>query len=336
MENIHTDLTIAALGEQSLLQRLFQFCPSSMVGDDAAVLTPQPNHEVVVTTDMLVEDVHFSDRTTSPLDIGWRSTAANLSDLAAMGATPLGITVSLGLPGDLQVSWLDQLYAGISNCLQRYGTSIVGGDISRASSITISMTAFGEVLPDKKILRSTAQPGDAIIVTGPHGSARAGLELLLHPEVAQAFPPDQQVCLYTAHQRPQPRLDVIPVLNNLVPRPRVTGMDSSDGLADALLQICRASQVGARILQRSIPVLKSLQNTSVFSPEQLLQWSLYGGEDFELVLSLPPQPAQELLLQLGLDAAIIGQITPGKEVQCLGLDGTEQILEMEQSYQHFG
>ncbi|WP_299489804.1 thiamine-phosphate kinase [Acaryochloris sp. IP29b_bin.137] len=336
MENPNTDLTVASLGEQQLLRRLFQFCSSDQVGDDAAVLTPQPNHHVVVTTDMLVDGVHFSDRTTSPTDIGWRSTTANLSDLAAMGAKPLGITVSLGLPHHLKVHWLEQLYEGIASCLRAYDTSIVGGDISRATSITVSITAFGEVLPDEQILRSTARPGDAIVVSGPHGAARAGLELLLHPELAEALKPEERVHLYTAHQRPRPRLDVIPLLQQLTPKPRVTGMDSSDGLADAILQICRASGVGAIIHQNCISLPQALQHSSVFSQQQVLQWSLYGGEDFELVLCLPPQSAHEWVAKLNSNAMIIGEIISEECIQLLDLEGKEQTLEMHKGFQHFG
>lgn len=335
MENANPNLTAAELGEQQLLQRLYRFCSPGLVGDDAAVLTPRPGHQIVVTTDMLVDGIHFSDRTTSPTDTGWRSAAANLSDLAAMGATPLGVTVSLGLPSSLEIRWLEQLYEGIASCLKVYGTSIVGGDISRAPSITVSITAFGEVLPDEKILRSTARPGDAIVVSGPHGAARVGLELLLHPELAEPLGPQEHLHLCTAHQRPRPRLDIIPLLQQLTPRPRVAGMDSSDGLADAIFQICRASQVGASIQQDCIPLPEALQNSPVFSPQQVLQWALYGGEDFELVLCLSAQSAHKLVDKVKSRAAIIGQITPEKSIRLIGVDGREQPLEMQKSYQHF-
>jgi thiamine-monophosphate kinase len=157
--------TVKDLGEQGLLQRLQGFCPSELVGDDAAVLEIDSGHSLVVTTDLLVDGVHFSDRTTSPEDVGWRSAAANLSDLAAMGASPIGITVALGLPGNVPLSWVESLYQGLYDCLQRYQTPIVGGDVCRSSVITVSITAFGQVLPQRVIRRSLAQPGDAIAVT---------------------------------------------------------------------------------------------------------------------------------------------------------------------------
>lgn len=337
MENPNLGLTVASLGEQRLLKRLHQFCATDVVGDDAAVLTPQPGHVVVVTTDMLVDGVHFSDRTTSPTDVGWRSAAANLSDIAAMGAIPLGLTISLGLPETLSVHWLDQFYQGVFDRLSTYGTAIIGGDVSRSPVITVSMTALGEVLPHQQILRSTAQPGDAIVVTGPHGAARAGLELLLNPDWGRALTTAERLELEQAHQRPQPRLDVIQMLRQINPMSRITGMDSSDGLADAVLQICRASGVGAEIQQTQIPIPVSLKHPQVLTSEQAIQWALYGGEDFELVLCLPLPTAQDLIEKLGSDSAIIGRIimTEG-DVKLLNIDGMEHSLKMQYSYQHFG
>ncbi|ABW25654.1 thiamine-phosphate kinase [Acaryochloris marina] len=335
MEKNNLGVTVAELGEQQVLQRLYQFCETRMVGDDAAVLTPRAGHLLVVTTDMLVDGIHFCDRTTSPADVGWRSAAANLSDIAAMGASPLGLTISLGLPETLPVSWLDQFYQGVADCLNTYGTAIIGGDLSRSPVITVSMTALGEVSPHQQILRSTAQPGDAIVVTGVHGSARAGLELLLHPDWGQVLSSAEYLALKQAHQRPQPRLDVIQALQQLTPVPRVTGMDSSDGLADAVLQICRASGVGAEILQTQIPIPMSFNNTQVLTSEQAIEWALYGGEDFELVLCLPLPSAQELLKRINPTAMIIGQIVAEGDVTLLKPNGEGFLLEMQKGYQHF-
>ena len=334
MENHNPNLTIAMVGEQQLLQFLQRFSPPDVVGDDGAVLMPQPGHALVVTTDMLVDGIHFCDRTTSPADVGWRSAAANLSDLAAMGATPLGLTISLGLPESLPFVWLDQFYQGVADCLQTYGTAIVGGDVSRSLVLTVSMTALGEVLPHEQILRSTAQPGDAIVVTGPHGASRAGLEILLYPEWEQRFSPAEGLWLKQAHQRPRPRLDVLPVLRRFIPQARVAGMDSSDGLADAILQICRASGVGAEIQQACLPLPAIFQK--VLPPHQAIEWALYGGEDFELVLCLPPSAAQKLVEKLNSTAMVVGQIIAGDDVSLRGLDGVKHPLSLQQGYQHFG
>ena len=326
---------IRDIGEKGLLERLQRFCPPEIVGDDAAVITTQPGKSLVVTTDMLVEQVHFSDRTTSPEDAGWRAAAANLSDLAAMGAFPLGITVALGLRSDVAVSWVEQLYQGITQCLQQYHTVIVGGDISRSAVTTIAITAFGQVNPKQTLRRSVAQIGDAIVVTGVHGSARAGLELLLHPELGKELSKSDRTALIKSHQRPQPRLDVLPLLWQVVgATPRLAGMDSSDGLADAIVQICQMSGVGAKIDCSQIPISSAL--TNLVSPTQALEYALYGGEDFELLLCLPVAQAMSLVQKLG-GAAIIGTITSDSIVKAIDPTGKnpDQVLTLSRGFQHF-
>jgi thiamine-monophosphate kinase len=330
-------LLVKDIGEQGLLARLQRFCPPEIIGDDAAVLVTAPGQSLVVTTDVLVDGVHFSDVTTSPEDAGWRAAAANLSDLAAMGATPVGITVGLGLPGDVSVSWVERLYQGMTQCLQKYHTQIVGGDIVRSPVTTLSITAFGQVHPSQIIRRSAAQVGDAIAITGVHGASRAGLELLLHPEIGYLLKDADRAALITAHQRPQPRLDVLPILWKTLNSslPSIAGMDSSDGLADAVVQICLSSNVGAILEAKKIPLPAVF--THWLTPEQALNYALYGGEDFELVLCLPQDTASALVQQLGQDAAIIGTITSGTNV-LLHTEKAEiphQVLNLNQGFQHF-
>ncbi|HHP7244318.1 MAG TPA: thiamine-phosphate kinase [Elainellaceae cyanobacterium] len=344
-------LRVQDIGEQGLLQRLYPFCPPELVGDDAAVLAIAPGHDLVVTTDMLVDGVHFSAGiatpdvyTTSAADVGWRAVAANLSDLAAMGADPVGITISLGLPGELEVAWVEQLYCGISECLQPSHTPIAGGDVCRSPVITVSITALGHVASGKAILRSTAQPGDAIVVTGRHGLSLAGLELLLNSDAGANLEPGDRADFIRAHQRPRPRLDVIAVLRAMgafddTPV-RIAGMDSSDGLADAIVQICGASGVGARLEWNQIPMSQAL--TCWITPNTAMEWALYGGEDFELVLCLPPNQAELLVDRLETPAAIIGTITSNaaeSEPNIVLTDSTgtvpTQVLSLSQGFQHF-
>ncbi|GAB4378205.1 MAG: thiamine-phosphate kinase [Elainellaceae cyanobacterium] len=337
---MNQNLQIRDLGEQALLKRLFQFCPTDVVGDDAALLPIAPDHAGVVTTDMLVDGVHFSQQTTSPADAGWRATAANLSDLAAMGATPLGMTVALGLPGELPVSWVEQLYQGIAGCLQRFQTPIIGGDICRSPITTIGITAIGQVLPNRAMKRSYARVGDSILATGVHGASRAGLELLLHHDQGKSLAAADRDRLQLAHQRPIPRLDVIPILQAVISdiQPTasllVAGMDTSDGLADAVLQICQASGVGAKLERTQIPIPRGI--TQWISEEQAIDWALYGGEDFELVLCLPPKVAEEMVKRLEA-AAIVGTITEGNTVTLSDRSGqhSEQILTLDKGFQHF-
>lgn len=335
-------LKVHDLGEQRLLQRLQRFCPPDVVGDDAALLSVGEGHALVVTSDTLVDGVHFSIGlalpevlTTSPYDAGWRSIAANLSDLAAMGASPLGVTVALGLPGNIAVEWVEELYRGMVACLQPFDTPIVGGDLCRSPVLSVNITALGQVRPERVIRRSTAQPGDAVLITGVHGASRAGLELLLHPGQqanGQGLQDNDRATLIRAHQRPHPRLDVISSL----PACRIAGMDSSDGLADAVIQICRASQVGACLERSQIPLPTGLTNW--VSEEQALEWALYGGEDFELVLCLPEAIAEQGVKRLGEGAAIVGVITANPAVILQDRLGSksEQVLSTDRGFQHFG
>ncbi|AVH73548.1 thiamine-phosphate kinase [Nostoc sp. 'Lobaria pulmonaria (5183) cyanobiont'] len=327
------------IGEQGLLERLQRFCPPEIIGDDAAVLETAPGQFLVVTTDVLVDGIHFSNLTTSPEDAGWRAVTANLSDLAAMGASPLGITVGLGLPGELRVSWVERLYQGMTECLQKYNTPIVGGDVVRSPVTTLAITAFGQVNPSQIIRRSAAAIGDAIVVTGVHGASHAGLELLLHPELGENLNNEEKTALIRAHQRPQPRLDVLAILWKILTpnfQLSIAGMDSSDGLADAIIQICRTSGVGAVLERRQIPLPKTFNHW--LTPDQALAYALYGGEDFELVLCLPQELASTLVQHLGEGAAIAGRITAGSTVILHDEQKKfpDQVLSLDQGFQHFG
>ncbi|MBF2006003.1 MAG: thiamine-phosphate kinase [Chlorogloeopsis fritschii C42_A2020_084] len=336
--NREFSLQIQEIGEQGLLKILQRFCPSEIIGDDAAVLLTEDGQSLIVTTDVLVDNIHFSEITTSPEDVGWRSAAANLSDLAAMGASPLGITVGLGLPGNLAVSWVERLYQGMTECLQQHNAPIVGGDVVRSPVITIAITAFGQAHPHRIIRRDQAQVGDAIVVTGVHGASRAGLELLLHPELGKNLSDKDRKTLIRAHQRPQPRLDVLPILWQILGSPSllpIAGMDSSDGLADAVVQICRASGVGAVVECTQIPLPKAFEVW--LTREQALEYALYGGEDFELVLCLPKQLANELIQHLNQNVAIIGEITEGSTVLLNDQykEFPDQVLSLNRGFQHF-
>jgi len=312
------------LGEKELLARIRPFC-SDRLGDDCAVMgATSLAQQMVITTDMLIDGVHFSDRTTSPEDTGWRAAAANLSDLAAMGALPWGLVIAVGLPPDTPVSWLEGVYCGFKACLDCYGqgAEIVGGDLVRSPVRTLAVTAFGQVEKSRLIQRDTAQVGDLILITGSHGRSKAGLELLLNPELIAKLNGFSPVSFYQAHQRPIPRFDVLPLIAQ---GQSVSGMDSSDGLADAMLQISKASKVGAKIYWDAIPIPPGLE---LLAGEHLWNWILYGGEDFELVLTLAAESAQTLCQALP-GSAIIGEIILG--------DSSDRIagLADHRTFQHF-
>jgi thiamine-monophosphate kinase len=324
--------SIKDLGEWRLLAIVQKYCPQEIIGDDGAILPFPSDRHLVVTTDVLVDGVHFSDRTTSPEDVGWRAVAANLSDLAAMGAQPIGITVGLSLPPDLSVAWVESLYRGMSECAGKYRTPIVGGDLCRSSVITVAITALGKVEPARAIKRNLAKIGDYIVITGVHGASRGGLALLLDPESGRNLTEDDRHYLIQAHQRPCPRLDVLPHLQDIAPVRGIAGMDSSDGLADAILQICSRSGVGAEIESVNVPLIPAL--VDLVGVDRAWEWTLYGGEDFELVLCLPPDLAIALVGKLGQNAAIVGKIVAGNRV--VTIDGDRRVRAIEpRSFQHF-
>ncbi|MEB3886765.1 thiamine-phosphate kinase [Lyngbya sp. CCY1209] len=326
------------IGEQGLLKIVKKYCPPDVVGDDAAVVDCPADRALVVTTDMLVEGCHFSDRTTPPEAAGWRAVAANLSDLAAMGASPLGITAALGITGETPVAWVEGFYRGMADCLDRFRTPIVGGDLCRSPVNSVSITAFGAVSPDRVIRRTGAKPGWMIIATGVHGDSRGGLELLLNSDVGESLSEPERRSLIFAHQYPRPRLDVLPVLEKLWeadPNLIVAGMDSSDGLADAIVQVAQACGVGARIDTRHLPTSDALKK--LVSSQQAMKWTLYGGEDFELVLFLPPAPGQQLVAELKAGAIVVGMTTAEPDIILTG-EGESEIetpLTLSEGFQHF-
>ncbi|KFF42012.1 MAG: thiamine-phosphate kinase [Candidatus Atelocyanobacterium thalassa isolate SIO64986] len=326
-------MRVKDIGEQKLLEKIKSFCPKSLIGDDGAVLSIDPLQKIVVTTDILVDRVHFSDTTTPPSAVGWRSISANLSDLAAMGATPVAITIGLAIPKELPVEWIESLYSGINILLNKYNIPIIGGDVCYSPTKIISITAIGKVYPNHVIKRSIAKPNQVILVTGHHGMSKAGLELLLNSHLKKYLEKEIQLKFINAHQYPEPRLDVLPYLKEIMKTHKVAGMDSSDGLADAIIQICEMSGVGAEIEQSKIPMIDKL--SKYISREEALEWVLYGGEDFELVLCLPEEIAFKLLHKLGKDAHIIGRIIKEKSITLLKENSECLFLKTSGGFQHF-
>jgi thiamine-monophosphate kinase len=221
------------------------------------------------------------------------------------------------------------LYRGLRACLDPWQAPILGGDLCRSPVATVAITALGTVTPGQAIRRSGAQVGDWIVATGAHGASRAGLELLLEPEKQAQVSPDLGQRWILAHRRPRPRLDVVALLQGWGWE-RVAGMDSSDGLADAVLQLCRASGVGARVTD--LPLPPGLRDW--VGLEQACQWALYGGEDFELILCLPPRQAEMLTATLGNSSAIIGEIATELEIYVELETGKRESLSFS-GFQHF-
>lgn len=252
------------------------------IGDDAALWQPSRSHRSAITTDMLVEGVHFTRDLMSLEDAGWRAMAANASDLAAMGARPVLATVSLGVaesagPGDIL-----ELYRGIAAAAHASRLSIAGGDLSCAPAFTITITAVGEVRASNAKLRGGARPGDVIAVTGELGASRAGLQAAKEPSLIAG---DLRLRALAAFRRPQARCDEGRFL--AASRNVDAMMDCSDGLSTDLHRLCAASGLGADLKQ--IPVAEPAAVVARALGQDPERFALAGGEDFELIAAVRPR-----------------------------------------------
>lgn len=331
MEETQTE--ISSLGEFGLIDRLTQDIeiknPSTIkgVGDDCAVMH-YPDTEVLVSTDMLIEGVHF-DLTYVPLKhLGYKSAVVNFSDLYAMNATPKQITVSLGISKRFTVEHIEALYSGIRLACEIYGVDLVGGDTTTSrSGLVISVTCIGEAPKDKIVYRSGARNTDLICVSGDLGAAYMGLQLLEREKVASAgqkdFIPSFQGKEYLIERqlKPEARKDIIAELAkaDIVP---TSMMDISDGLSSELLHICKASDTGCRIYEDRIPID---YQTAIMAEElnmNLVTAAMNGGEDYELLFTVPLHYHDKIKSLPGIK--VIGHITD-KSLGCAMItrDGAE-------------
>jgi thiamine-monophosphate kinase len=255
------------------------------IGDDAAVWKPSRSAESVITTDALIEGVHFLRDAMSAADVGWRALVSNLSDLAAMGARPVLATIALGIPRDVGAEWILECYRGIAEIAERSRIAIAGGDVVRATSLFLSVTAVGEVRPSNRKTRAGARPGDVLAVTGPLGASRAGIEILLdRPDLAG----DRRfAAALDAYRRPHAR--VREGLRLGASRAVRAMMDLSDGLSTDVRRLCAASNVGAEIDARAIPVAPAASALAQALGTDPLSYALGGGEDFELLVAIAPR-----------------------------------------------
>jgi thiamine-monophosphate kinase len=285
--------------------------PSSRVllgiGDDAAAWQPSRSNRSVITTDALVEGVHFTRTSMSAEDVGWRALAANLSDIAAMGARPVLATVAFGFPRDTDPAWVLACYDGIAALAKRARCAIAGGDLTRAPSVVISITVVGEVRASNLKTRSGARPGDVIAVTGELGLARAGLCLALkRPDLAAnpVFAPALR-----AFRTPDPRLRDGRWLG--ASRHVRSMMDISDGLSTDLARLCVASGVGAII--EHVPVHNAARAVAEATGDDDESWALGGGEDFELLVCVDKRAFTHLAgrfrAHIGRDLVAVGRIS---------------------------
>lgn len=290
---------ISSLGEFGLIDRLTQGLknvnPSTImgVGDDAAVVDYPEGEEQLITTDLLLEGVHF-DLTYVPLKhLGYKSAVVNFSDIYAMGGRPQQITLSLGISSRFTVEHLEEFYSGVRLACEVYGVDLVGGDTSASrQGLVISITCIGSVQKGKAIKRSGAKPTDLICVSGDLGAAYMGLQLLEREKTASAgnkdFIPDFAGKEYLVERqlKPEARKDIVEMFQKEGIHPTAM-MDVSDGLSSELLHICKASDVGCRIYEDRIPID---YQTALMAEElnmNLVTAALNGGEDYELLFTVP-------------------------------------------------
>ncbi len=312
--------SLAELGEFGLIDRIAKAVEIKNastikgIGDDAAVINAGGRHQVV-TTDLLLEGIHF-DLTYCPLrHLGYKAVAVNLSDVYAMNARPKQITVSIGVSGKFTLKAIDELYAGMIAACDNYGVDLVGGDTSTSmTGLAISITAIGEVEAEKIVYRSGAQSGDIVCVSGDLGGAYMGLQLLEREkrvlQTGSNGRPEFDGFDYILERqlKPEPRADVIDFLEKIDVVPTAM-MDVSDGLSSEMLHICNCSKVGCRIYEEKIPidhVTRNMAEEINFNP---VVAALNGGEDYELLFTIRQSDYQKFQSAAGPNIFAIGYIT---------------------------
>ncbi len=312
-------MRIREIGEFGLIDRIARSLPPPGegvivgIGDDVAVLQSSDRH-ILATCDIQVEGVHFLREKISPYQLGRKAVAINVSDIAAMGGLPRYLLVSLVLPKETEVEFVDGLYAGMQEECSRWGAEIVGGNMAHSpDGIIVDLFLLGEVEPERLLRRSGARVGDRVLVTGTLGDSAAGLALLLHPEAL--CPAVHRDFALPRHLTPTPRLWE----GRAVARSGLAtaAIDVSDGLASDIGHICEMSRVGVRLWADALPISDAARAIAGAVAADPLEWALFGGEDYELLFTAPADQAEDLARQVreetGTPVAIIGEITPAQE-----------------------
>lgn len=338
MEDKETE--ISGLGEFGLIERLTKDFPihnsSSLkgVGDDAAVLDYK-DKKVLVTTDLLLEGIHFDLRYVPLKHLGYKAAIVNFSDIYAMNGTPRQITVSLGISSRFTVEHIDALYSGIRLACELYGVDLIGGDTSAsATGLVISITCLGDASQEEIVYRDGAKPTDLICVSGDLGAAYMGLQLLerenaVSAEAGKDFQPDFSGKEYILERqlKPEARRDIVNALRTAGIKP-TSMMDVSDGLSSELLHICKASGTGCRVYEDRIPID---YQTAVMAEElnmNLVTAALNGGEDYELLFTVPLEAHEAVSKIEGV--RVIGYVTkPELGSALITRDGQEFPLKAQ-------
>jgi thiamine-monophosphate kinase len=313
---------ISALGEFGLIDHLtknieLQNVSSILgVGDDAAVID-HFGKQTVITTDLLIEGVHF-DLVYTPLKhLGYKSVIVNLSDVYAMNATPTQITLSIGFSNRFSLEALNEFYDGVYAACAAYGVDLIGGDTSSSQKgLIISVTAIGEILPEKIVRRNTARPGDLLCCSGDLGGAYVGLLFLEREKKifleSPQVQPDLEGEKYVISKllKPEARKDIIEFFEEKEIIPTAM-MDISDGLSSEILHICKQSGVGCRLYEEKIPISDEMRNAAYKFEIDPTACALSGGEDYELLFTLAQSEYDKLVLNEQI--SVIGYMTEAAE-----------------------
>lgn len=329
-------MNVADIGETGLIELLIDMAHNARVatssnhlqigpGDDAAAWQPEAGM-ILSTTDTAVEGVHFTRSTIPWIDLGWKVMAANLSDIAAMGGTPLYALVSVGLPPETAVKDVQNLYQGIIDGCREYGVALAGGDTVASPTIFITVAIHG-THNGSPLLRSQAMAGDLLAVTGTLGCSEGGLQLLTNNRDKPAKAAYEH--LIGAHRRPRPRLSEG---RTLVEQGILAAMDISDGLIEDLSKMMRASGKAARVNSAQVPIHESLYHTF---PDCALNMALSGGEDYQLLYAGPPALMQPTISKIP-GATVIGSVNegPAGHVSIVDQKGENQQL-VYKGWAHF-
>lgn len=324
-------MKLKELGEFGLIDRIarqVRNAPSVVlgIGDDAAALLPAPGTVTLITSDMLLEGVHFDLNFCDPQSLGRKSLSVNLSDLAAMGAAPRTFLLGIALPSTIPLEFLDGFMAGILEQAERFGATLVGGDTCASlSGLVISITALGEQRPEKVLKRSGARPGDLICLTGTVGDAAAGL-VELRRGTRDGF-------LVSRQLDPQPRVAAGVALADAGLASAM--IDVSDGVLQDLGHICELSGVGARLDLGQLPLSEEYRAACAADPYAL---ALSGGEDYELLFCISKENRGEvaaLAEGLGLRFSVVGEVVAGNSVELITPEGSAYHAG-QRGFDHFG
>lgn len=333
-------MKFSEIGEFGFIESIKKECIASFkgvikgIGDDCAVFGPYSGRVLLFTTDMLVEDIHFLMDKITPYQLGWKAIAVNLSDIAAMGGRPLFILLSLGIPVEMNVELIQDIYKGMKDICEHYRVNILGGDtVASPDKLIINISLIGDAKKKEVIYRSGARPGDKVYLTGNVGDSAAGLKILKN----DISPPHSIGSHFIkVHNEPKPLIETGRII-------ATSGLasamiDLSDGLLSDLGHICKESGVGAMLFRSKIPLsseLKLLASLANFNP---LDIALSGGEDYLLLVTVPEEKIQDLELlfkdKKPSPLYLIGEIREKEGIGMVNDDGSIEEIVLR-GFNHF-